>query len=106
MGAGASHDLSFRMGTRDIGYGTRTGKDFHVEGPLSSGYFYYFNQILKAVDEGHDFHAPFAMSDRLLEYACQKYGIAKNDLLNNRNLSKKVNVENLYIVIETEMDEV
>jgi hypothetical protein len=78
-------------------------KDFHVEGPLSSGYFYYFNQILKAVQE--EIPASVTINPRLSEYISRKYDITKNELLDNKNLSRKVNIENLYITIEETIDQ-
>ena len=104
LGAGASHDLSFRIGTHDAGWGTYLYKDFHV-GPLSSGYFYYFNQIQKAVKESTSHCASVAIGRRLLKYVSQKYDITENELLDDKDLSLKVNIENLYIAIEETADE-
>ncbi len=105
LGAGASHDLNFRIGNLDAGYGTYTYKDFLVEGPLSSGYFYYFNQILKTVKENVPLCASITVSDKLLAYICKKYGITKDELFESKELSQKVNIENLYIDIEIAIDE-
>ncbi|MBU2008191.1 SIR2 family protein [Patescibacteria group bacterium] len=105
LGAGASHDLSFRIGNLDAGYGTYTYKDFLVEGPLSSGYFYYFNRILKTVKENVPLCPGVTISDNLLTYIYKKCDITKNKLLDNKESSQKVNIENLYIDIETSMDE-
>lgn len=106
LGAGASHDLSFRISNLDAGYGTYTFKDFTVEGPLSSGYFYYFNQILKTVKKNVPLCATVSISDKLLTYVSKKYGITKDELLDSKESSQKVNVENLYIDIETAIDEI
>jgi len=105
LGAGASHDLSFRISNLDAGYGTYTYKDLTVEGSLSSGYFYYFNQILKTVKKNVPLCATVTISDKLLAYICKKYGIAKDELFESKETSQKVNIENLYIDIETAIDE-
>lgn len=105
LGAGTSYDLSFRISNLDAGYGTHTYKDFSVEGPLSTGYFYYFNQILKTVKENVPLCPGITVSDKLLAYICRKCSITKDKLLDSKELSQKVNIENLYIDIETAIDE-
>jgi len=55
LGAGASHNLNLRVNNIDVGYGTYNYKDFTVKGPLSKGYFYYFNQLLKTLKENIPF---------------------------------------------------
>lgn len=89
----------------DAGYGTYTYKDFTVEGPLSSGYFYYFNQILKTIKENVSLCPGVTIGDKLLAYICRKYSISKDDLLNIKEESQKVNIESLYIDIETANDD-
>ncbi len=105
LGAGASHDLSFRISNLDAGYGTHTHKNFTIEGPLSSGYFYYCNQILKTIKENVPLCSGFSIGDNLLAYICKKYDISKEDLLNKKEASQKVNIESLYIDIETAIDD-
>lgn len=105
LGAGSSHDLTFRISNLDAGYGTYTYKDFTVEGPLSSGYFYYCNQILKTVKENVPLCSGVTVSDNLSAYICKKYGIAKDDLLDKKEASQKVNIESLYSDIETAIDD-
>lgn len=105
LGAEASHDLSFRISNLDAGYGTHTHKDFTVEGPLSSGYFYYCNQILKTVKENVPLCSGASVSDNLSAYICKKYGISKDDLFDKKEASQKVNIESLYIDIETAIDD-
>ncbi len=104
LGAGTSHNLSFRISNLDAGYGTHTYKDFSIEGPLSSGYFHYFNQILKTVKENVPLCPSVTISDKLLAYICKKYSITKDKLLDSKESSQKVNIENLYIDIETAID--
>jgi hypothetical protein len=105
MGAGASHDLTFRISNLDAGYGTYTYKDFTVEGPLSSGYFYYFNQVQKTVKESVPLCPGVSVGDKLLAYICKKYSISKNDLLDKKEISQRVNIENLYIDIENSIED-
>ncbi len=105
LGAGTSHDLSFRISNLDAGYGTYTYKDFLVEGPLSSGYFYYFNQIQKTVKDNVPLCHSVTVSDKLLAYICKKYIITEDKLFDNKESSQRVNIENLYIDIETAIDE-
>jgi hypothetical protein len=105
LGAGASHDLAFRISNLDAGYGTYTYKDFTVEGPLSSGYFYYFNQIQKTVKKSVSLCSGVTIGDKLLAYICKKYNISQNDLFDKKEASQKVNIENLYIDIERSIEE-
>lgn len=104
LGAGASHDLNFRIGNLDAGYRTYTYKDFSVEGPLSSGYFYYFDQLLKTVKANIPLCSEVHVGKKLLTYICTKYQIAEDDVLNKKELSQKVNIEELYIDIESAID--
>lgn len=105
LGAGTSHDLSFRISNLDAGYGTYTYKDFSVEGPLSGGYFYYFNQIQKTVKDSVPLCPGVTVSNKLLAYICKKYNITRDKLLDSKESSQKVNIENLYIDIEAAIDE-
>lgn len=104
LGAGSSHDLNPNFGTADLYCKTYVSKNFRLEGPLSSGYFYYFNQILKTVKENVPLCATVTISDKLLTYVSKKYGVTKDELISNKELSQKVNIENLYIDIETAID--
>lgn len=106
LGAGASHDLNFRISNLDAGYGTYTHNDFSVEGPLSSGYFYYFNQILKTVKSSVSICPDVKANEKLLGYICNKHNINKAGLLDVKDISKKVNIETLYINIESAIDKI
>jgi len=105
LGAGASHDLTFRISNLDAGYRTYTYKDFTVEGPLSSGYFYYCNQILKAVKANVPLCSGFSISEDLLVYIRKQYGVSNDDLLEKKEVSQKVNIESFYINIESAIED-
>lgn len=105
LGAGASRDLKFRISTIDAGYGTYQYKDFDLQGPLSSGYFYYIEQIFKQVQANSGLCVPAKASDSLIEYVNDRYGISSVDLLENEDKSRQVNIEELYLRIESEIEQ-
>jgi hypothetical protein len=105
LGTGASRDLKFRISTIDAGYGTYQYKDCDLQGPLSSGYFYYVQQISKQIQANSGLCVPSKAADSLLKYISDGYGVSSDDLLENENISWQVNIEELYLRIESEIEQ-
>lgn len=104
LGAGASRDLKFRISTLDAGYGTFQYKDFDLQGPLSSGYFYYVEQISRQVQANRGICVPAKVSDALKTYINDQYEIFNDALLEKEETSRRVNIEALYLRIESEIE--
>jgi len=107
LGAGASRELNFKITKIDSGIKTPIRIVPHREiGPLSSGYFYYFNKLCISLNEDLKILASVNVSNILMNqiklYFKQKYNenISKEELLNEEVISKKVNIEKLYIYLE------
>ena len=107
LGAGASRELSFNIRIIDRG-ATKTVRDIpHKEiGPLSSGYFYYTNKLYNSLKKDLQIVFEVKVSDILMEYIKKYYkcnfngNIDKEDLLQKEEVSKKVNIEKLYIFLK------
>jgi hypothetical protein len=110
LGAGASRELSFNIRIIDRG-ATKTVRDIpHKEiGPLSSGYFYYTNKLYNSLKKDLQIVFEVKVSDILMEYIKKYYkcnfngNIDKEDLLQKEEVSKKVNIEKLYIFLKNKI---
>ena len=107
LGAGASRELSFNIFNIDFGRKNTVKKIPYKEiGPLSSGYFYYFNKLCISLKKDLKILASVNVSNILMNqiklYFKQEYNedISKKELLNEEAISKKVNIEKLYIFLE------
>ena len=107
LGAGASRELSFNIFNIDFARKNPVKKIHYKEiGPLSSGYFYYINRLQESLIKGLKISASVKISDDLMEqikiYFNLKYSkdISKKELLQEEEISKKVNIEKLYIFLE------
>jgi len=107
LGAGASRELSFNIFNIDFGMKNPVKKIYYKEiGPLSSGYFYYINKLQDSLIKDLKILASVNVSNILMNqiklYFKQKYNenISKKELLNEEAISKKVNIEKLYIFLE------
>jgi len=107
LGAGASRELSFNIFNIDFGMKNQVKKIHYKEiGPLSSGYFYYINKLQDSLIKDLKVSASVKVSDDLMEqikiYFNLKYNkdISKKELLQEEEISKKVNIEKLYIFLE------
>lgn len=107
LGAGASRELSFNIFNIDFGRKNPVKKIHYKEiGPLSSGYFYYINKLQDSLIKDLQVSASVKVSDDLMEqikiYFNLKYSkdISKKELLQEEEISKKVNIEKLYIFLE------
>ena len=106
LGAGASRELKFKISKIDAGYKTIKINDHFEIGPLSSGYFYYINKFQNSLKKDLNILASVNVSNILMNqiklYFKQKYNenISKKELLNEESISKKVNIEKLYIFLE------
>jgi len=113
LGAGASRELNFNNKITDRGTETPVRVIPHKEiGPLSSGFFYYTNKLYNSLKK--DFSELMSealvyevkVSDILMEYIKRYYkcnfngNIDKEDLLQKEEVSKKVNVEKLYVFLK------
>lgn len=106
LGAGASRELKFKISIIDAGYKTIKINDHFEIGPLSSGYFYYINKLQESLIKDLKVSASVKVSGDLMEqikiYFNLKYNkdISKKELLQEEEISKKVNIEKLYIFLE------
>jgi hypothetical protein len=106
LGAGASRELKFKISKIDAGYKSIKINDHFEIGPLSNGYFYYINKLQDSLKKDLDILASVKVSDDLMEqikiYFNLKYNkdISKKELLQEEEISKKVNIERLYIFLE------
>ncbi len=105
LGAGASRELRFNISTLDYPNGLKTDK-FMEYGPLSSGFFFDSNNLSRLVNKRLPLAVNLKASDDLIEYVCEyykvKFGetITKEDVLSNEKISRKINIEKLYLHIE------
>ena len=106
LGAGASRELKFKISIIDAGYKTIKINDCFEIGPLSSGYFYYISKLQDFLNKVLKVSASVKVSGDLMEqikiYFDLKYNkdISKEQLLQEEEISKKVNIEKLYIFLE------
>jgi hypothetical protein len=107
LGAGASRELSFNIFNIDFGMKNPVKKIHYKEiGPLSNGYFYYINKLQDSLIKDLKVSASVKVSDDLMEqikiYFNLKYNkdISRKELLQEEEISKKVNIEKLYIFLE------
>ena len=107
LGAGASRELNFNITKIDSGIKTPIRIIPHREiGPLSNGYFYYINKFHNSLKKDLNILASLKVSNDLMNqieiYFKQKYNksISKKELLYEEEISKKVNIEKLYIFLE------
>ena len=107
LGAGTSRELSFNIFNIDFGRKNPVKKIHYKEiGPLSSGYFYYINKLQDSLIKDLKVSASVKVSDDLMEqikiYFNINYNkdISKKELLQEEEISKKVNIEKLYIYLE------
>jgi hypothetical protein len=107
LGAGASRELSFNIFNIDFGRKNPVKKIHYKEiGPLSSGYFYYINELQDSLIKDLKVSASVKVPDILMKqikiYFKQKYkgNINKQELLQEKEISKKVNIEKLFIFLE------
>jgi len=111
LGAGASRELKFKISILDAGYKTIKTNDCFEIGPLSSGYFYYISKLQDFFNKALKFSASVKVSDNLMEqikiYFNLNYNkdISKKELLQEEEISKKVNIERLYIFLEEKIIE-
>ncbi len=105
LGAGASHELKFTSSTYDGGYGTHLKQHHSIHGPLSAGFFYYANQFAKETAKFATFPVEFKIHDQwLIKFISDHYGATIQDLFENIDVSKRVNIEQLYSMIEHELE--
>ena len=111
LGAGASRELKFKISIIDAGYKTIKINDCFEIGPLSSGYFYYISKLQDFLNKVLKVSASVKVSDDLMEqikiYFNLNYNkdISKEELLQEEEISKKVNIEKLYIFLEEKIQE-
>jgi len=110
LGAGASRELSFNIRITDRGTKTPVRDIPHKEiGPLSSGYFYYNNKLYNSLKKDLPIVYEVKVSDILMEYIKKYYkcnfngNIDKEDLLQKKEVSKKINVEKLYVFLKNKI---
>ena len=105
LGAGASRELRFNISTLDYPNGLKTDK-FMEYGPLSSGFFFDSNKLSELVNKRLPLVPSLTIDNDLIEYISQYYKkqfgetINKEDILNNEGISRKINIEKLYLDIE------
>jgi len=105
LGAGASRELRFNISTLDYPNGLKTDK-FMEYGPFSSGFFFDSNNLSQLVNKRLPLAVNLKASDDLMEYVREyyktKFGetITKEDILSNEKISRRINIEKLYLHIE------
>lgn len=111
LGAGASRELNFKISIIDAGYKTIKINDHFEIGPLSSGYFYYTGKLQDSLNKNLKVLPSVKVSGDLMEqiriYFNLKYNkdISKEELLQEEEVSKKINIEKLYIFLEEKIQE-
>jgi len=107
LGAGASRELNFNIIKIDRGAGIPVKIIPHKEiGPLSSGYFYYMNKLYNSLNRDLKILFQAKVSENLMEYIKIYFNheydgnISEKELLQKEEISKKVNIEKLYIFLE------
>lgn len=112
LGAGASRELLFRSTILDIGGVSKT-QSHRLQGPLSSGFFYYANEFMKAVNKISHFGPNTKISNTWLIKFIEEYYFEKNntkvtfdELVNDESKSKGINIESLYIAVEDRLNEI
>jgi hypothetical protein len=106
LGAGASHDLYFRHSISDLHNSTSQIKDFKLNGPLSSGFFYYCHQLFSEMKNfSSNIWIP-SLGNPLISFIQTWYqnkyiiSIKREDIWQNEKISKNINIENLFIDLE------
>lgn len=107
LGAGASRELSFNIRIIDRGAIKPVRNIPHEEiGPLSSGYFFYIDKLYNSLKKDLQTVFQARVSEILIEYIKKYYkckyngNIDKEDLFQKEKISKKVNIEKLYLFLE------
>lgn len=108
LGAGVSRELKFRSTARDVNY--ITSKNHFELGPLSDGFFFYVNNFNKKIPEispiGYGVKIYESLGDYIIKYYKNKYDceiITLDEILNNEQKSKKINIEELFGYIEEDI---
>ncbi|MFC1704578.1 hypothetical protein ACFL1E_07365 [Candidatus Omnitrophota bacterium] len=112
LGAGASRELKF-YSTKTNGATKESKRQLHkILGPLSSGFFYYTNEFMKEIKKFDHFGVDIKISEWLEKFIVSYY-FGKNrvktsmqELLENEEKSKGINIEELYVAIEDRIQEI
>ena len=111
LGAGSSRELRFHINHIDAG--ARTFKQEFIEcaGPLSSGFFYDSYQLSSKLQSQLSIpplklYEP--LSKHIVEYCRKELSLTvnENDLLSDKEKSVRVNIEDLFIEVEEELEQV
>jgi len=112
LGAGASRELLFRTSTHDLG-GVSQTLIHRLQGPLSSGFFYYANEFMKEMNKISPLGPNTKISNKWLINFIEEYYFKKNnnkvtfdELVNDESKSKGINIESLYIAVEDKLNEI
>ena len=107
LGAGASRDLSFNIRIIDLGVAIPVRNIPHEEiGPLSSGYFFYIDKLYNSLKTDLQTVFQARVSKALIGYIKKYYKCKYNgninieDLFQKEEISKKVNIEKLYLFLK------
>ncbi len=109
LGAGASRDLEFTFTTRDVEPKRRRTVRLCKHGPLSSGYFYDVHKLAHSIKGALPIAARLTIPNNLGRYICEYYkttcdaSITNQDILNDERISRKINIEALYLHLEKEI---
>lgn len=105
LGAGASRELRFNISTLDYPQGVKTDK-FLMNGPLSGGFFFDSNNLSQLVNKRLPLAVKLTTSDDLMEHVCKYHkinfckDISREDIFGNEEISRKINIEKLYLHVE------
>ena len=107
LGAGASRELSFNIRIIDRGAIKPVRNIPHEEiGPLSSGYFFYIDKLYNSLKTDLQTVFQARVSKALIGYIKKYYKCKYNgninieDLFQKEEISKKVNIEKLYLFLK------
>jgi hypothetical protein len=111
LGAGSSADLDFAFSKIDLDPQMKPiFRNFSTTGPLSSGFFYYTNQLKKiieskAVQRIISFNIELSFPHEVIKYLINKKQIfTEDDLLDDERESKRINIEKLYVELKERME--
>ncbi len=109
LGAGASRELKFTTTKADLADGIKKSSH-NVNGHLSSGFFYYTNEFLKEVKQFNNFGTDIKLNDEWLKrfiidfyFKKNKVPVTMSKIIENKKISEKINIEELYMEIEKKL---
>ena len=105
LGAGSSHELYFHAGTYDAATGGYEGRFYDVPGPLSNGFLYLAKRFSDEKFAVLPYKPSYFSNPWLIELILKRYGGSSiRDFFENSEISRRLNIEDLYIAVERESE--